>query len=167
MIPRSLMLILSAFIFSGCSLLDYVMIADSDTDMPEAESSDAPPALQLTDPNGDMTVDFDLGSYCWTGANVAMCVDMIAPEYSEDEHLAVGDTLELQFAEPYPNSVSVSLYPGSNLFAQEAVPLEASMDENGHILVSIPENLQGLYVLAVFGTWDGGDASYTLPIRLN
>ena len=160
MIIRSLLLLLSAFIFSGCTLLDYFVIADSETSIPETNLGEAPPNLSWEDQL------FDLGSYCWTSGNTGMCVDMMAPEYSDDEHLAVADELELQFAEPFPNSINLTLYPGSNLFAQESIPVEATMDENGLVSLSIPDNLQGLYVLAVFATWEGGDAFYTLPISV-
>jgi hypothetical protein len=160
MLIRKLLLILSAFLFSGCSLLDYVQIAESETSILESDLGEAPPNLAWEDNI------FDLGSFCWTGGNVAMCVDKMAPEYTEDQHHDVPDAMELVFAEPLPNSISVSLYPGSNFFAQETIPLEASMDANGLILLSLPEDLQGLYILAVFATWEGGDAFYTLPIRL-
>lgn len=160
MLIRSLLLVLSAFIFSGCSLFDYFIIADSETSVSEDETGEAPPNLAWEEHI------FDLGSFCWTGGNVGICVDKIPPEYTEAQHLAVSDTMVLVFAEPFPNSVSLSLYPGSNLSAQEAIPLDVRMNENGEILLALPENLQGLYVLAVFATWDGGDAFYTLPISL-
>jgi hypothetical protein len=47
---------------------------------------------------------------------------------------------------------------------------EAAMDENGRVLVTVPDDLSGNYVLMVFATWTDesgqyGDAFYTTPLR--
>ena len=47
---------------------------------------------------------------------------------------------------------------------------DAVMDENGRVLVTVPDAVDGNYVLMVSATWgkaDGitGDAFYTTPVR--
>jgi hypothetical protein len=165
---RNLLFLLSLFIVSGCNLLDYIRISETETTgIPLVNEGTAPPNLQLVSPNQDI-VTFDLGSYCWTGTDTGICADAMPPEYTEDQHIAVDASLplELDFADPFPTTASLSLYPGSNLFAQEAILLEATLDDSGYVSATIPENLEGQYVLAVFATWNGGDAFYTLPINI-
>jgi hypothetical protein len=164
MILRSFFLLLSAFVFSGCSMLDVFTIADTESSITDKGLGDEPPGLQWI--NQDMAVNFDLGSFCWSGSEVAMCVDKMAPEYIEEQHLPVDASMDLLFAAPIPNSASLSLYPGSNLSASESIPLETTLDEVGNISITLPDNLDGFYVLAVFATWEGGDAFYTLPIEI-
>ena len=47
---------------------------------------------------------------------------------------------------------------------------EAVLDANGRVLVTVPANLDGNYVLTLFATWSDeraahGDAAYYAPIR--
>ena len=121
---------------------------------------------------GDIAVPMDRGSSCWVTGQQGLCVDVFPPTYTPEMHtLVIGNTLELLFEAPFPNTISVALHPGSNLMTR--VPdlmAEAVMDENGRVLVTVPDHLNGNYVLTVSATWSEahlphGDAFYSTPVR--
>jgi hypothetical protein len=137
---------------------------------PEAEQVEIePPAMDML--QGDTFVAMDQGSYCWSTAASGVCVDKMPPSYAPESHVLLqAGTLELLIGGQLPDTLSVSLYPGSTLEGQESIAADAEMDENGRVMVTLPDGLSGDYVLAVFATWtEGGpgfgDAFYTIPVR--
>jgi hypothetical protein len=121
---------------------------------------------------GHVAMPMDMGSYCWVTGEHGICIDMFPPSYPEDTHLwVIGNMMELRFDLPLPDTVTATLHPGSDLLAVATdIIAEAEMDENGRVLVTVPENLDGNFVLAIFATWvendrPYGDASYTTPVR--
>jgi len=164
-----LFLLIVSLLIAGCSVFQGEVLAGFDA-RPAVAGETRPPELSLL--HGDVAFLMDQGSYCWFPANTAMCADYMPPSYAEDMHtLVIGPTLELLFDAPYPDSVSVSLHPGNNLMTRVAeVMAEAAVDEDGRVLVTVPDGLDGDYVLSVFATWPEdhrphGDASYFAPIR--
>lgn len=164
-----LFLTIVSLLIAGYSVFQGEVLAGSDI-RPSVAGETRPSELSFL--QGDVAFLMDQGSYCWFPASTAMCADYMPPSYAEDMHtLVIGPTLELQFDAPYPNSVSVSLHPGSNLTTRIAdIMTDATIDENGRVLVTVPDDLDGDYVLSVFATWPEdqrphGDASYFAPIR--
>lgn len=142
------------------------MVFSTDHDV---EQSD-PPALHIL--RGDIAFPMDMGSYCWVAGDNGICVDMLPPMYATEIHVPViGDTLELLFDEPFPNTVTVALHPGNNMMTQVSnIMAEAILDKNGRILVTVPNDLSGDYVLMVSATWEEaniphGDAFYTTLVH--
>jgi|GEM_PF-4867467 len=168
---RFLTLILLSLLISGCGIInDFVVIESSDSGSSETEfTSDEPPQLNLL---LDEPVAMDTGTYCWTSAEVGICVDMMPPIYEADNHIAVsGESLTLQFVSTPPTSVSAYVHPGSNLMTRIAdIPLEATLNDDGSVSIPLVAQLDGDYVLVVIGLWQGdsptGDAMYILPIRV-
>lgn len=176
-LTKFLLTALIGVLASGCSVFNYFMIEQGETVPPQPETGvipgtdQAPPELYFM--QGDVAFPMDRGSYCWTITEFGICADAMPPSYEPEQHvLVIGPTLELLFEEPLPNTINVNLHPGSNLMTRIAdIPAEATMAENGRILVALPEGISGDHVLVVFATWNQtnsvtGDASYTTPIRL-
>ncbi len=140
---------------------------------PAAPLGEEPPALYVL--LGDIASPMERGSYCWSITDEGgICVDVFAFPifYPEDRYTEViGNTLELLFDAPFPDTVNASLYPDPGLMPDASiVDVEAVMDENGGVLVTVPGEVNGYYALAIFATWaEGslpyGDASYSAPVR--
>lgn len=152
----------------------------ADAESPEVEPTEVPnqmeeepPSLYMLD--GDIAFPMDRGSYCWSITDEGgVCVDVFAFPifYPEDEYTPViGNTLELLFDAPFPDTIRAELYPDPGLKPDASdVTVEAVMDENGRVLVTVPGAVNGHYALLVFATWaEGnlpyGDASYATPVR--
>ena len=162
-IIRWIVLIILSLLIAGCGILAEFRHTD-----PQTLAEPKPPTLHFL--RGDIAFPMDTGSYCWTTGEMGICADMIPPIYTADMHvLVIGNTLELLFEEPFPESLTVSLHPGSNVMTRVAdIMAEAELDENGRVLVTVPENVDGDYVLMVFATWSvEGDAFYTTPVRFD
>lgn len=122
---------------------------------------------------GDIAFPMDMGSYCWVWGNEeGLCVELFTPSYTPDMHtLVIGTTLELLFDEPFADTVTASLHPGGYLMTDDPdIMAEAVVDDNGRVLVTVPDNLNGDYVLMVFARWAEdefpyGDSLYTAPVR--
>lgn len=173
-ITRWITLLTLSMLISGCGVLEDYFFTENTTQPPPPPPmpvESEPPQLHLM--VGHVAMPMDQGSYCWVTGEQGLCVDMIPPVYTEDMHLLViGNTLELLFDAPFPDTVNVALHPGSNLMTRIAdIQAIAEMNENGRVLVTMPERLSGDFVLTVFAIWEdgetpSGDAFYSTPIRL-
>jgi hypothetical protein len=151
---------------SGCGVLGIMLVPEA----PPKTRGDEPPALYFL--QGDVAFPMDRGSSCWGMGQGGLCRDIFLSDYTPEAHtLVIGPTLELRFDAPLPDTLNVALRPGSSLMSRIAdSPVEAEMDANGGVLVTIPDNVEGRYILTVFATWtfaDGqhGDSFYTAPVR--
>jgi len=77
----------------------------------------------------DNALPVDRGRYCWITVEDGICTDDLSPYYAIDEHIPVGgQTLDLLVDAPYPDSVDVSLHPGSGTLSEDAdIPLEVTL----------------------------------------
>jgi hypothetical protein len=152
------------------------------TEPPDAEPTQAPIPVEEEPPSlymlrGDVAFPMDRGSYCWSITDEGgICLDVaVFPIfYAEEEYTPViGNTLELRFDAPFPDTISARLYPDPSLTTGAPdIVVEAVMDDNGRVLVTVPDDVNGHYALLVFATWDGealphGDASYSTPVRFD
>lgn len=165
---RWIAILAMSMIFTGCSVIDYFVITDTEITEPPMAGEETPPDLHYV--IGDSLSPMNRGSYCWTSDTVGMCVDMIPPSYEENQHILFpSHTIELLFFPPVPDTISVSLHPGSNMMTRIAdiALIDIKIDDDGRIFANIPEEIEGHFILSVFATWeDYGDASYHVPILL-
>ena len=163
---RWAILLAISLIVAGCGALNAVFGLSALPTASPLSVNRTPSALYML--RGDIAFPMDRGSYCW----ITLCVDVMPPTYVPEEHTwVIGHTLELLFDAPFPDTVTASLHPGSNLMTR--VPdlmADAVMDENGRVLVTVPDAVDGNYVLVMSATWgeaDGiaGDVVYTTPVR--
>ncbi len=165
-----LILLIISVLVSGCGVFESLIFDDEADSIPMTDIPSEPPILYIL--RGDVAFPMDMGSYCWTAGDVGLCVDTIPPIYTGEMHtLVIGNTLELMFDAPYPDEVYVALHPGSNMMTRIAdIMAEATMGDGGRVLVTVPESVDGHYVLMVTAVWDDnilphGDAFYATPIR--
>jgi hypothetical protein len=165
---RLIVLVVLSTIISACGAIGYFIDDDlAETGEETFTFEDAPPDLYYV--RGDTINLIDRGSYCWTGASTAMCVDMIPPSYEEDQHILLNtDRIELLFFPPVPDSVQISLRAGSDLTSGAEWLAEAELMTDGSLILTLPDDdLQGRYILFISAIWEkNGDAFYTLPILL-
>jgi hypothetical protein len=165
---RLIALVVLGTIISACGVIGYFIDSDlAETGEETVTFENAPPDLYYV--TGDTISLIDRGSYCWTGAAAAMCVDMIPPSYEENQHiLFTSDRIELLFFPPVPNSVRISLRAGSDLISEAEWLAEAELMTDGSLILTLPDDdLQGRYILFISAIWEkNGDAFYTLPILL-
>ena len=157
-------LIIISLFLTGCGIVESLLAEERPETAPYA---DRPPSLTLE----NVSIELDLGTYCWTSTEVGLCVDTIPPAYEADQHVSIADdSLQLSFDGITPSSVSAYVHPGSNLMTRIAdIYLEATLDESGIVSIPLMEQLNGDYVLVVSAFWEGspsGDAMYTLPITI-
>jgi hypothetical protein len=163
---------------TGCSVLETYGIkppvsGPTSTPIPVPMEAE-PPSLTIL--HGHEALLVNKGSYCWTvDANVSgICVDvfLFPPVYASELYIPViDDPLELVFDAPFPDTVTVTLYPENDQTAD--VPeskIEAVLDEDGMIRVTVSDDVSGNYTLVVFATWAQdtlpyGDAFYATPVR--
>ncbi|MCC6615701.1 MAG: hypothetical protein IT320_19685 [Anaerolineae bacterium] len=168
---RWMAVLIAGLLISGCSVLQSFITSRHDTPTSGADIRPiTPPELMLL--QGDSAFPMDTGSFCWTMGDNGLCADAVPPRYTEDMHRPVtGTTFELQFDAPSPDTIHASLHPGSNMMTRIAeIAAEVTVDENGRVLVTVPDNVDGNYVLSIFATWSDestphGDASYFMPVR--
>lgn len=129
-----------------------------------------PSALYLV--QDDNALPLDRGRYCWITVTDGECTDDLSPYYGSDEHIPVSSQiLELLVDAPYPDAVDVSLHPGGDMLSEDAdIPMEATLGEGGTILVTIPDGIQGDFVLVAFPVWENiripnGGGVFTIPVR--
>ncbi|MBN1679291.1 MAG: hypothetical protein JW966_03310 [Anaerolineae bacterium] len=167
------LLTLSVFL-SGCGLLENLPIAHLDakpTSTPIPLETE-PPSLTIL--HGQVASPMNRGSFCWgTTEAGSICADVAVfpPTYTADMYTPViGNTVDLFFDAPFPDTVTATLYPENNLTTH--VPdsmVEVTLDENGKVLVTVPDGVNGNYALIIFATWTEedmphGDALYATPI---
>lgn len=158
-----------AILMTGCGAVGDFFGHTSADSIANAPDEDEPPTLTA---QAESPMTMDLGSYCWIGAEFGICADVGPPVYEEESHIsfADADTLTLTFADTPPSSIIAYVHPGSNLTTRIAdIPLEATLTERT-ITVTVPETLEGNYVLVVTAIWEGdiqGDGFYSLPIQLD
>jgi len=158
---RWLAIVVLSTVLTGCGLL------------PRSSSAfvkELPSALYLV--QNDSALPMDRGRYCWITVEDGICTDDLSPYYAIDEHIPVsGQTLDLLVDAPYPDSVDVSLHPGGDMLSEDAdISLEATLREGGMIQVTIPEGIEGDFVLVAFPVWENsripnGGGVYTFPVR--
>jgi hypothetical protein len=169
-----IILLALSMLLAGCEMLGNFLVAPRDaepTSMPVLGEIE-PPALYIL--REQATFPMDRGNYCWTTDAGGVCADVsVFPrDYTADTHtLVIDNTLELLFEAPFPETVTATLYPENNL--TPGVPddmVEAILDENGKILVTFLDGMNGDYALIISATWSEenmpyGDALYATPIR--
>lgn len=161
---HTILIIILSFVLSGCGIVESLLAEERPETAPQ---TDQPPSLTLE----NVSVEMNLGTYCWTSTDVGLCVDTMPPTYEADAHMSIReDTLSLSFEGVAPVSISAYVHPGSNLMTRIAdIQLSATVDENGTVTIPLLEQLNGDYVLVVMAFWQGnpsGDAMYTLPITV-
>lgn len=170
----STVFVILMFFMSGCDIFRYsgdsVPIVTA-TDTPEIASTEPPDLVIITD---GAEIAMDRGTYCWTGGNgtPGLCADYLPFVYEPDNHSLVSNTeMTLEFGQPTPDRISVSLVSGSSMISDgERLELDSVVIEDSQFTVVIPDNLSGLYVLLVFAVWDdepnqpSGDAAYSAPL---
>ncbi len=164
---------LSVFL-AGCGMLGNFLMAQLDTKPTRTPITveTEPPQLHLL--RGDIAFPMNRGSYCWVTDAGGICADVVVfpPSYTAEMHtLVIGNTLELLFEAPFPDTVTATLQPESNLMTGGPdIMAEVTLDENGRVLVTAPDDVNGNYALIISATWTEddmphGDALYATPIR--
>jgi hypothetical protein len=165
---RTALLVLSLFIF-GCGLILILAILG-----PLLQGPAGPELPGVHWLREDIALPMNFGDSCWTNNRERICSDVFRlPRYPAEKHiLAIGNTLELFFDEPFPEFVEAELRPAEDL--DRKIVVEAETDNNGRVLVTVPENLSGNYTLLVDARWINkgdsrghGDAWYTTPVRFD
>ena len=168
---RWILLFFVALLLSGCVAFANYILANQAFSGDVAGTMDVePPTLFML--RGDIAYAMDRNSYCWTTEDGGLCADVAPPIYSAEMHTqVVGHMLELLFDAPAPDRVSARLHPGSNIWTRIAdIMVEAALDDDGRVLVTVPDDLEGDFVLIVTAFWGDrqpphGDALYTAPVR--
>lgn len=171
---RWILLTLSVFL-SGCGMLGNFVPAHPNTEPAHTPIpvGTEPPSVYIL--HGQETSPMNKGSFCWrTTDENSICANVAAfpPYYTEDMYTLVsGNTIELLFEAPFPDTMTATLYPESNLTTSNSdIMVDATLDENGKVLVTIPDDVNGNYALVISAIWaeediPHGDALYATPVR--
>jgi hypothetical protein len=169
-----ILLTLSVFL-SGCGMLENFLMAH-----PDAEPTRTPIPVETEPPSlyilhGQVAFPMNRGNSCWwtmDASGICVNVAVFPPYYREDMYtLVMGNTLELLFDAPFPDTVTATLYPANDLMTREPdIMAEVTLGENGQVLVTVPDDVNGNYALIISATWSEeamphGDALYATPIR--
>ena len=171
---RFLLTLLTFALIVGCTAETPTV---TPTDLPDTDPlADAPPPATLE--IGGTVQTAGVGTYCWSGASVAACVDKIGIPTAPDPlktSSPVTALLTLPLEQP-PTQVSLTIFPAAdNELPDTFGGYRWWSFVEGYISMLEPQTEQdiqaelepGLYIFYVFVVWEGkGDVSYGFLVEV-